>query len=291
MKLIIIEIGLFITKVVSKFKLLVFDVSDQIACIFGFQLFNIDNKKSVNEKIKTLLMLLLPITSKYELIRIGSINDGGYLIPNDLGGVRYCYSPGVSDNSEFEYDLISRGIYCYLADGTVDKPNLGDGFEFIQKNLDVYDTLQTTSLKTWIDNKEHDSEMILQMDIEGHEYKVILNTPIEVFQKFRIIVIELHHIEKLGNQLVYDLIHSSIQKLQVSFTPVHLHANNYSKGKKIGKYKLPHFFEVTLLRNDRLENLNVPNVFSDIPHRLDQKNVEKRADFNISELVKMILSE
>lgn len=291
MKLIIIKISLFITKIVSKFKLLVFLVSEQIVCVFGFQLFNIDNKKSVNKKIKTLLMLLLPITSKYELIRIGSINDGGYLIPNDLDGVRYCFSPGVSDNSEFEYDLISRGIYCYLADGTVDKPNLGDGFDFIKKNLDVYDTLQTSSLKTWIDNKAHDSEMILQMDIEGHEYKVILNTPIEVFQKFRIIVIELHHIEKLGNQLVYDLIHSSIQKLKESFTIVHLHANNYSKGKRIGKFTLPYYFEVTLIRDDRLNQSYQSKSYAILPHRLDQKNIMKRSDFNISNLVKLIQSD
>ena len=38
------------------------------------------------ERLRDLILKLRPITTKYELIRIGSENDGGYLLPDDLEG-------------------------------------------------------------------------------------------------------------------------------------------------------------------------------------------------------------
>lgn len=35
-----------------------------------------------------------PVDCGIELIRIGGEADGGYLIPNDLEGIEYCFSPG-----------------------------------------------------------------------------------------------------------------------------------------------------------------------------------------------------
>src|ERR1035441_7551539 len=63
-----------------------------------------------------------PISTNHELIRIGGNSDGGYLIPNDLAGVNVCFSPGVSLVANFEADLASRGISCFLADYSVDAP-------------------------------------------------------------------------------------------------------------------------------------------------------------------------
>src|SRR5580658_8331283 len=63
-----------------------------------------------------------PISTNHELIRIGGNADGGYLIPNDLAGINVCFSPGVSVVADFEADLASRGINCFLADYSVDAP-------------------------------------------------------------------------------------------------------------------------------------------------------------------------
>ncbi|MEI6399670.1 MAG: hypothetical protein WCO71_12950, partial [Pseudomonadota bacterium] len=38
-------------------------------------------------KLRDLISKLCPVATKYELIRIGSQNDGGYLLPNDLDGI------------------------------------------------------------------------------------------------------------------------------------------------------------------------------------------------------------
>ena len=36
------------------------------------------------DQIKELIKALRPVKTKFDLIRIGGNNDGGYLIPNDL---------------------------------------------------------------------------------------------------------------------------------------------------------------------------------------------------------------
>ena len=38
----------------------------------------------------------------YELIRIGPEGDGGYLLPNILNQIEYCFSPGVGEINKFE---------------------------------------------------------------------------------------------------------------------------------------------------------------------------------------------
>jgi hypothetical protein len=76
------------------------------------------NKGSIQE----FLLRISPENQKYELVRIGSKHDGGYLIPDLLDGVKYCYSPGVSDNSDFENQLTTNGIECFLADYSVEGP-------------------------------------------------------------------------------------------------------------------------------------------------------------------------
>jgi hypothetical protein len=55
-------------------------------------------------EIKRVISLLWPITTQHELIRLGGNGDGGYLVPDDLDGLDYCFSPGVSITANFEND-------------------------------------------------------------------------------------------------------------------------------------------------------------------------------------------
>src|SRR5580765_5653334 len=70
------------------------------------------------------------------LIRLGDAGDGGYILPDDLLGVEYCFSPGVSDNVSFESDLARRGIRSFLADYSNDAPpSRSEWFNFEKKFL------------------------------------------------------------------------------------------------------------------------------------------------------------
>jgi hypothetical protein len=66
--------------------------------------------------VRKLLEKLAPHESDKQLIRIGGEDDGGYLVPDDLQGIEYCFSPGVGKTSKFEKDLSNRGIHSFLAD-------------------------------------------------------------------------------------------------------------------------------------------------------------------------------
>ena len=80
-------------------------------------------------------------------------------------------------------------------------------------------------LADWISNecKDEPGDFILQMDIEGAEYAVIYDTPLEVLRKFRILAIEFHHLDLLVSEGGFDLIRFAFAKLLESFSVVHIH--------------------------------------------------------------------
>ncbi len=72
--------------------------------------------------VTALIRRLRPLDCGKELIRIGGEGDGGYLVPNDLEGIEYCFSPGVSTTSDFENTLADLHIKSFLADYSVASP-------------------------------------------------------------------------------------------------------------------------------------------------------------------------
>src|SRR5262245_47594719 len=80
-----------------------------------------------------------PIDGGIPLIRMGGDYDGGYLVPDDLAGIQYCFSPGVSNIANFEQDCLNRGILSFLADYSVEKPPMQlPGCQFIKKFVGAY---------------------------------------------------------------------------------------------------------------------------------------------------------
>jgi hypothetical protein len=117
--------------------------------------------------------------NRWELIRIGAASDGGYLIPDDLQGVHNCFSPGSDLLWDFENALAERyGIKSFICDSAEKRPpNLSELPDFTQGWIGPATTLgQTISIGDWILSKNlTDSNMILQMDIEGAEFLSILS--------------------------------------------------------------------------------------------------------------------
>ena len=92
----------------------------------------------------------------HELIRVGSTDDGGYLVPNILESIDYCFSPGVGKTSDFERELKKIGISSFLIDGTI-KNNLPFKkyeFDFEPLNLGVVDNKDQITLESWIKKKK-----------------------------------------------------------------------------------------------------------------------------------------
>jgi hypothetical protein len=68
------------------------------------------------------------------LIRMVVIMTEGTWVPDDLEGIKYSFSPGVSNIANFELDCLNRGIISFLADYSVDMPPLKlPGCHFFKK--------------------------------------------------------------------------------------------------------------------------------------------------------------
>ncbi len=228
--------------------------------------------------IMQLIERLHPIRTSIPLIRLGGSGDGGYLVPDDLEGLVACFSPGVDDRATFESDLISRGIPCFLADPSVDRaPITGELVRFDKQYLGVTNDDVTTTLDAWVRRyAPGQGDLILQIDIEGWEWPVLLNVSDETLKRFRIIVIEIHFLERIIHKFAFFMMKAVMERLLSNFYVVHIHPNNYSRAPTAGKLVLPQFLEFTFLRRDRAEPQGYATQF---PHPLDQANVADRPDY------------
>ena len=129
----------------------------------------------------------------HRLIRLGPKGDGGYLVPDILSEIEECYSAGVGTIHGFEEDLFKKNIKIYMADNTVNKPNiLGGDFSFVKKNLATFDDNDHITIDNWMKNSNSEN-LLLQMDIEGSEYEIINSITETNLKRFKIMVIEFHH--------------------------------------------------------------------------------------------------
>jgi serine acetyltransferase len=137
------------------------------------------------------------------LIRIGSDLDGGYLLPNDLQGVSNCFSAGCDNSWGFEKDLWEKyQIKSHIVDSEDKRPtDLNENFSYTPKWLGPNNSVTEIRLEDWINrfSNDHDTDLILQMDIEGSEWLIINELDEIMLNKFRIIVVEFHNIAILEN--------------------------------------------------------------------------------------------
>ena len=232
-----------------------------------FYFFGLTIEKAVDKRlVLSLIRKLKPYTVEKKLIRLGPKGDGGYLVPDDLDGIEACFSPGVGQLHGFELDCLKLGMKVFLADGSVDSPGI-EGLDFIKKFIGPVNLDKFITLDSWVNFKYHDNQdLMLQMDIESHEYLTIISMPKSLIQQFRIMIVEFHDLHKLGNSQFYKTISAAVDKLLMYHTCVHIHPNNYRKADKRLGIEIPRALELTFLRNDRFSDKFPSMTF---PHELD----------------------
>jgi len=234
-------------------------------------------------ELRSLVEALNISPTEQELIRIGPVKDGGYLIPDDLAGIVNCFSPGVSDCSGFELDLAERGMTVFMADRSVDGPaDEHPKFRFVKKFLASYDSPSDglITLDSWYRQElgpvtGNSPDAILQMDIEGAEYEVLHSLSDELLNKFRIIVVEFHRLHQLLDRFSFGLMSPAFRKLLRTHAVVHIHPNNVGGVINCAGVSMPMTMEFTLLRRDRLRPSQRRSAF---PNPLDHKNAVDRPD-------------
>ena len=130
-------------------------------------------------------------------------------------------------------------------------------------------------LETWVTEflPNQGVDALLQMDIEGAEYKNIIWCPSEILRRFRIIVIEVHRMNYLRDPTVtLEILEPFFSKLATEFVCVHAHPNNCCGEEilELNGMNIPAVLELTLLRKDRLQAANGARVLSPmLPHPKD----------------------
>lgn len=230
------------------------------------------------EDLLGLIKKLRPQDCGLDLIRIGGATDGGYLVPDDLNEIEYCFSPGVNTISDFENQLAGRGIKSFLADYSIDAPPiLRREFTFDKKFLGSTNNDEFMTLAAWKNKylSHYAKDLILQMDIEGSEYEVIFNVPDDLLDQFRIIVIEFHSLQLLFEPIMFRLLSMCFEKLLKSFEVVHIHPNNCGDSVKRGNIEIPMSMEFTFLNKKRVTSKAPVHAF---PNKLDLPNAPSRRD-------------
>jgi hypothetical protein len=239
-----------------------------------------------NSKLRDLqktISLVSPQSLGVPLIRLGGNGDGGYLLPDDMEGITACFSPGVDFTALFEKELATKyHIKSYLADYSVSQsPEDSEYIHFEKKFLGTKNNHQFTRLEDWFERHTiatPNGDYLLQMDIEGAEFEVILDTPQHVLRQFRTIIIEFHGMEKMFHSGHLKKIKSVFEKLTQNHLVAHIHPNNgrplfYKDGIEI-----PKVFEMTLYRKNCCNADQAPLAF---PHKLDRTNVTSKPDFSL----------
>ena len=224
--------------------------------------------------IQELMRKLSPMSVGMELIRIGPKADGGYLVSDDLAGIEACFSPGVSLISGFEKECAELGMNIFLADRSVERPaESHDLFNFSKKYIGVTTDDSFMTMNDWVASsvQENNSDLLLQIDIEGYEYETFLSISDELMQRFRIIVAEFHYLNQLWNEPFFRIASRAFDKILQTHTCVHIHPNNDKPAFDRWGLAIPPMAEFTFLRSDRIKTRSPATLF---PHPLDFDNTD-----------------
>jgi hypothetical protein len=111
------------------------------------------------------------------------------------------------------------------------------------------------------------------MDIEGAEYRNLLDTSNEILRRFRIVIIELHNLQAWNNAEDFNnALGPTLALLDKYFICVHAHPNNCCGDFTLqdSALNIPNVIEVTFLRRDRWAEVAQENWHAPlIPHPLD----------------------
>ena len=245
-----------------------------------------------------------------ELVRLGSIDDGGYVLPiKDIKSSDVLISLGISDNWDFEKDFVKFSkakviAYDYSINNDfwiskfkkdlikfiklkIFKPKkIYKMFQFIDFILFFKMRKKNLFFLKKIGNHNNcvniheivtthirkNDKIFFKIDIEGSEYE-ILDQIISHQDKIQGIVIEFHNVTKN-----LDVIKDFLNKINGSLSLVHIHANNYSV-KEANQF--PEAIELTISNID-LENQNFDH-FREYPVKnLDFPNSKRSPDIKIS---------
>jgi hypothetical protein len=229
---------------------------------------------------------LIVYENKYKKIRLGSDNDGGYVISILPKGYDCFISCGISNDINFEIDFINLyNIKCYAFDGTIDKtPKINDMILFNKINIGTQNTDNTTNLKELINKYEN---IMLKMDIETYEFRWFDILTNDELKRIKQMVIEFHNpFQDYSFPTGLDIPTTSefkmniLKKIAETHYLIHFHPNTAACTRLYNNFEVPDVFECKYVRKDCQEDIGYNH--TPIPHPLDMKNSETDREITLN---------
>ena len=234
----------------------------------------------------------------YDLLRIGSDHDGGYLIEkSSMHHSDFLFSFGISTNWDFEKEFLRHNSIKLMAfDGSIDnhfwrnqkkialKKFKKLSFKYLYiiimiernfKNFFNSDNFQCKFISSSMKNSITFNEAVkfsdyennfFKIDIEGSEYE-ILEDMINFQNKINGIAIEFHNCRENIDRIV-----DFVGKIKLEI--VHIHANNYDEYKY---NEIPQTLEISFAKNP-----NIIGEFNGLPHPFDSPNRSKSKEIELT---------
>jgi hypothetical protein len=219
-----------------------------------------------------MLEIFTPYTNNnLEKIRIGSNNDGGYVIYKNCENYDIILSGGAGNNITFEIQLIELypNTICHLFDHTVDLKIENSNIIFYKLKLDK------SNIKFFDMIRSHNN-IFLKLDIEGWEYELLTVLDHNDMERIKQIVIEIH--SPFTDQKL-----NLVKKLLHHHTLIHLHANNCCPFTVYDGVNIPRVIELSLVRTKDLpSDLILYKNTTQLPLEIDQPNLKNKPDFQLN---------
>ena len=261
-------------------------------------------------KLHKSLKYILPYKTK-DLVRLGNKCDSGYVISRKaLRNVNFLISFGMSNNWSFEENFLKLNSKnkIHIYDHTVGykfflinfirsikrmfyfKSNFENIFNKLKDLIGYYyikNNSRVKHLQIKVSNKNFDKEenlqkifskvknkkILLSIDIEGDEYKVI-NNIIKYDKLIHLLIVEFHFIDKKKSSFK-----KIITNLKRKFDIIHIHGNNYTSYCKDG---MPITLEITM-RNKKFYPIKKKYYVKDFPNKkVDFPNLKNQKDLRFS---------
>lgn len=204
------------------------------------------NTFEMNKRVLRLKQALkTSVADDVRYTRIGSTNDGGYVLADDVQSVDHVVSFGVETNVDFEKELSELGCSIDMYDYSVDGPPENIPNSTFSKSKIGLVSDGDTSLAGCLEKTNKDT--ILKIDIEGSEWKVLAAGDYDLGQ-CRQIAVEYHWTHQITDQEFYTTAVAAVENVRRTHTPVMVHANNNVPLMIIGNSPVPMVFEVLYLR-------------------------------------------
>ena len=224
----------------------------------------------IDEWYKIIGELLVPKKNSISFKRIGSVFDGGYLLPDIENLPTDWVTIGLGYNFEFENQMVIDGCRVSSFDHTMKErpPGLSKKVTWhkIGWGSKYNETLPLDDLvsKTHIGNNWG-----LKFDIEGHEWE-LMHEILSLKNMPLIILCELHELNWDANRSVNDHKIDSLRNILKSFDLVSINGNNYSAEITTSLVTINEAVELVFVHKNFAFGL------------IDSNNFEKFSQLNIS---------